>query len=207
MLAPTLDSCTIAHAEYDPAALGESSLGHDARCRDWLAGRLAAKRAVAEHCAVDSGRLCIAGRPHAAPVALLQSDAKNWVTLPLAISISHHDGHGLAAVTDRAIRLGVDIARIGEIEPEHERYFLAPSERSVAERIGATALWAFKEAAWKALSLSPETPFSTLAVAIDANDELCGLRLRDRRLRASGYTWQVGDTLIAAVVCVGGDNE
>lgn len=216
MLAPTLDACTIAHAGCDPSAVGELSpterrefarLGYDGRRRDWLAGRRAAKRAIAEHCGILPAQVCILGRPHSAPIALLQNDAQGQRALPISISISHHDGRGLAAVADRATRVGVDIARIGEIEPEHARYFLAPAEWSVAERIGATAVWALKEAAWKALSLSPETPFSTLEVSIDANDKLCGLRLGGGSLRAFGYAWHLDDDLIAAVVCLQGDLE
>jgi len=135
-----------------------------------------------------------------APLALVQNDDAGWETLPVSISVSHHHGCGLAAVADSPARIGVDLARLGEIEPEHQRYFLAPSERPVAARIGATAVWALKEAAWKALSIPSDTPFSALEIVVDDNDKLHGLRLDGRWISATGRTWRFSRGFIAAVV-------
>lgn len=174
----------------------------DARRRDRTAGRRAAAKAVARHCSVSAAEVRIVGRPGAAPLALLRADDASWKPAPVSISISHHDGCGLAAVADSTAQIGVDLARLGEIEPEHQRYFLAPSEWSVAERIGATQVWALKEAAWKALSLPPDTPFSALELVIDDEYKLRGLRLDGSWIPATGRTWRYSPSLIAAVVCV-----
>jgi phosphopantetheinyl transferase (holo-ACP synthase) len=174
-----------------------------ARRLDWIAGRRAAKDAVATHCAVSPAKVRVINRPGAAPIALFQSEDACWSTLPLSISISHHDGHGLAAVVDSPARVGVDLARVGEIEPEHHRYFLAPSEWPIAERIGATAVWALKEAAWKALSLSPDTPFSALELVMET--ELRGLLFDGRWTPARARTWRFADDLIAAAVYIEGE--
>lgn len=180
----------------------KAGLEHDALRRDRIAGRRAARKAVARHCSVSSDDVRVVSRPGAGPLALVQNDDASWRELPISISVSHHDGCGLAAVADSPARVGVDLARLGEIQPEHQRYFLAPSEWSVAERIGATAVWALKEAAWKALSISPDTPFSSLEVVLDSDDKLCGLRLDGRWISATGRTWRFSRGFIAAVVRV-----
>jgi 4'-phosphopantetheinyl transferase EntD len=214
MPVPTLSSCTIARSDCLLHSVSElapderreyAELAHDARRRDWLAGRRAAKRAIAAHCAVASTQLRLVGRADAAPLGLLRTDDEGWSTLPLSISISHHDGRGLAAVADGPTRVGVDLARLGEIEREHHRYFLAPSEWSIAKRIGATVVWALKEAAWKALSLGSETPFSALELTIDKTDRLRGIRLDGCWIPATARTWRFAHDLVAAAVYVRAD--
>jgi 4'-phosphopantetheinyl transferase EntD len=138
----------------------------------------------------------------AAPVGLLWNEDDSWTTLPLSISISHHDGRALAAVVDSPARVGIDLACTDEIEPEHHRYFLTPSELSVAERIGPSLVWALKEAAWKALSLTHATPFTALSLAIDDDSRLRGLWLDACWIPATARTWRVSHDMIAAAVCV-----
>lgn len=161
-------------AEYD-------ALPHDTRRRDWLAGRRAAKRAMAAYANSSGGST--------------------------SLSISHCDGLGLAAVADRPVRIGVDLERDGQIEHAHRRYFLAPAEWAVADRVGATLVWALKEAAWKALSLTDDTPFSALRLAIDHNAELRGVWLRGAWIPATARTWRLPDAYVAAVVFVGAARE
>lgn len=165
-------------ADLSPQERSEfDALPHDVRRRDWLAGRRAVRRAVAAH---------------ASPSA-----ARNTV------SISHCDGLGLAAVADHPTRIGVDLERDGQIDDEHRRYFLAPAEWLAADRVGATLVWALKEAAWKALSLTDETPFSALRLAIDDDAELRGLWLHDAWIPAKARIWRLPDDYVAAVVFVG----
>ena len=183
MLVPTLASCSTARS-------------------DRLAGRIAAKRAIAAHCAISPDEVLLVGQSGAAPVGLVRNDDASWKTLSLSISISHHDGVGLAAVVDRPARVGVDLARVGEIDPDHYRYFLAPSELSLVEAMGATAVWALKEAAWKALALSAETPFASLELAVDEFNELSGLRVDGWWIPASARTWSFARDLVAAAVYV-----
>lgn len=212
-VAPTQSSLglyTIAHSD-DSVGVADlhqherdeySALPHDARRADWLAGRHAAKRAIAAHCDVPKGRVRLIARRGAAPIALLRNDDASWTELPISLSISHHDGRGLAAVADCPARVGVDLARSGEIEREHHRYFLAPSERAVAGRVGATLVWALKEAAWKALSLGDAMSFIALELAIDDTLDLRGLRLDGRWIPATARIWR-SDDMVAAAVCVG----
>lgn len=206
----TLGQYTIAHSD-DSVGVADLhqherdeyfALPHDARRADWLAGRLAAKRAIAAHRDVPKGRVRLIARPGAAPVAQLQIDDASWNELPISLSISHHDGRGLAAVANSPARVGVDLAHSGEIEREHHRYFLAPSEHAVADRVGAALVWALKEAAWKALSLSDATPFMALELTIDDTLDLRGLRLDGCWIPATACIWR-SDDMVAAAVCVG----
>jgi 4'-phosphopantetheinyl transferase EntD len=179
-------------------------LTHDLRRRDWLAGRSAAKRAISTHCAISSAEVRLVSRSGNSPFAVRRTDDESWSALPLSISISHQDGHALAAVVDGPARVGVDLAPAGEISREHQRYFLAPTEWCIAERIGATVVWALKEAAWKALSLTESTPFSALALAIHETRGLRGLLLHGCWIPATARTWRFSHDLIAAAVCVDG---
>jgi 4'-phosphopantetheinyl transferase EntD len=207
----TRSSYTIASSYGDSDAVDDltpgerrecDELSHHTRRRDWLAGRRAAKAAIAAHCAVSQARVRLVPQIDAAPVGLLRNDDDAWSTLPLSISISHHDGRALAAVVDAPARVGVDLALSGEIEREHHQYFLAPSEWSVAERIGATLVWALKEAAWKALSLNGATPFTALRLGIDDKGGLRGLWFDECWIPATARTWRVSHDMVAAAVCV-----
>lgn len=176
---------------------------HDHRRRDWLAGRQAAKEAVAAHCGVPPTRVRLVRREGTAPDVVLRDEHATSRAMPISISISHCDGLGLAAVADRPGRVGVDLERAGQIEHEHLRYFLSPGEWLVAQRAGATLVWTLKEAAWKALALSDATPFSALRLAIDRTSDLRGVWLNGDWIPAAARTWRVSCDLIAAAVYIG----
>jgi 4'-phosphopantetheinyl transferase EntD len=88
-----------------------------------------------------------------------------WTRTPLAVSIAHRDGWAIAAAAEPSMRMGVDIDRAGEIAPEHLRYFLAPRESCSAGRIDASLAWVLKEAAWKALALGSDIPFTAMQLS------------------------------------------
>lgn len=160
-------------------------LPHDERRRDWLAGRLAAKRAVAEHCLLPFDRVRLQSRPGAAPCCMVADDLDRWSLLPLTISIAHCDGVGIAAAADRDSLIGVDVERAGDVVPRDHRYFLAPRERAFVRRFGATLLWVLKEAAWKALGVALSTSFQSLQLDFDAtHDDLSGVWFENTRLAA-----------------------
>jgi 4'-phosphopantetheinyl transferase EntD len=175
---------------------------HEARRRDWLAGRLAAKEAVAAHCGVPPARVRFVRREGNAPDVVVRDDDATPRAMPISISISHCDGLGLAAVADHPARVGVDLERAGQIEHEHLRYFLSPGEWVVAERAGATFVWTLKEAAWKALQLNDATPFSALRLAIDRASNLRGVWLHGDWIPAAAQSWRASHDLVAAAVYV-----
>ena len=177
-VAPLLSGApyTIAFASSSAAAVsvltqGErreyDGLPHEGRRRDWLAGRYAAKRAVAKRCGVPLHHIQLESRPGAAPLCTVLDDHRRWTHTRFSISIAHRDGWAIAAAAEPSIRVGVDIDRAGEIVPEHLRYFLAPRERCCSGRIDVSLAWVLKEAAWKALALGSDVPFTAIQLSFD----------------------------------------
>jgi len=153
---------------------------NEARLCDWLAGRCAGKRAVAARCGVPVERLQLVSQAGSAPRCMVLDGAR-WTHLPVSLSIAHCDGVAIAAAADSSTRVGVDIERVGEIAPEHLRYFLAPSESCT----DVSLAWVLKEAAWKALGLGPAVPFTDVQLSFDReSDALRGVRANNTWITA-----------------------
>lgn len=156
--------------------------------RDFRAGRVAAKRAAASLLAMDRlDRLEIAACPGAPPeVRLLDERGGGSQRTRLVVSLSDRDGRGAAMAAPAGARIGVDLERAGAVAEAHARYFLTPRERLGRTEGDLTALWALKEAAWKALRLSDATPFAALELHTNEDGALSGLSLGGvwRRARA-----------------------
>lgn len=86
---------------------------------------------------------------------------------PLALSLSHCDGRAAAIAAPAPARVGIDLERDDAIRPGHARYFLTPRERSAIGTRSLAALWALKEAAWKALALPDDTCFHDVELGLD----------------------------------------
>ena len=181
-------------------------LPHDARRQDWLAGRCAAKRAVAERRGFSLDRIQLEPRAGAAPRCFVLDELDRWSLLPLSLSIAHRDGVGIAAVAERETLIGVDVERAGDIISDDHRYFLAPHETKFVRRFGATLLWVLKEAVWKALGLALSTSFASVQLDFDAeNDGLQGVWAGSTRMPARARIVRVPDrpNLVAAAVEIG----
>ena len=113
----------------------------DASLRDWVASRLAERRATAGF-ATDH---------------------------PVSVSLAHSAGHAIAGAASHPARIGVDLERQGSIDAAHIRYFLVPREQEQLGRLSVTDLWTLKEAAWKALGLDDTIPFTRLELLFDAD--------------------------------------
>ena len=178
---------------------------NEARLHDWLAGRCAGKRAVAARCGVPVERLQLVSRTGAGPRCMVL-DGECWTHLPVSISIAHCDGVAIAAATDGSTRVGVDIERVGEIAPEYLRYFLTPSERCADPSLA----WVLKEAAWKALGLGTDVPFTAVQLSFDReSDALQGVRVDNAWLtaRADVVRFSHPRPLLAAVLEIGDIGE
>jgi len=149
-----------------------------ARRADWRAGRLAAKRAVEA-----------AGLPAA------------WLTL----SIAHVAGRGAAIAVPAPARVGIDLERTGAVRPAHARYFVTRVERRLARRLGLTALWTLKEAAWKALDLPNATPFGALELHADGRGRVVAVSLHGVRRKARATISRPWRGFVLAVVWIGED--
>jgi len=161
--------------EYD-------ALGYDVRRRDWLAGRCAAKCAVARRHGISIDRLCLETTTSAAP-SCSRLARGSWSPLPLTLSIGHCAGVAIAAATDLTMAIGVDIEREGAVDPHECRLFVGPGEQQALSRLDATLAWVLKEAAWKALRLGEDIPFG--ALELDLTDD--ARRLRGMRV---GGQWR-----------------
>lgn len=147
------------------------------RRADWLLGRLTAKRVTAAALRQalggdwPAGCLEIAAEPGGAPFASLAPEAAPagglapGSRLPVAVSISHHDGHALCAAAFTGAgacrrALGIDLGRVEPRSPgllatfftgEEQRWVAAapPGDRDLR----ANLIWCAKEAVLKVLGL------------------------------------------------------
>jgi len=130
------------------------------RRRDWLAGRLAAKKLIIERQRAQGdgdlkpAEIEIAYGPRGEPQALVRGKRLEGI----ALSIAHSCGHGLAGFShlDAEGHIGVDIERIRPVHPKLAKRFLSPEELGELQaRFNATEgiilHWTLKEAALKAL--------------------------------------------------------
>ena len=175
------------------------SIRPEKRRRDFVLGRLAARRAVLLACGVARlpGRLEVLTGARGEPV----------VTGDDSVQVSLSQSKGLAvacAWRSSSWSVGIDLERIRPTDVLDSAYAFSRREREVIRRIGGRALaalvgWTVKEAAFKALALRGG-PEALEIVALDpagratvrAADARLGIaRARVRRLRASGADYVV----------------
>lgn len=150
------------------------------RRADWRAGRLAAKRAL-RATGIDSpfDRLVITSGRGRAPAAALRVGERRESPLAARLSIAHCDGHGAAGAAPAGdARIGVDLERWHDLPAAHLRCFATARERGMATLLGASALWALKEAAWKALGCDATLPFTALELEFAADGTLRAVGVR-----------------------------
>jgi phosphopantetheinyl transferase len=116
------------------------------RRSEWLAGRIAAKRAVQQRTGLPFERISIATVPGSAPRALIDG-----VDCELLLSITHSNGLAAAIVSEDPI--GIDLERIEPREPSFETLVFADEERRAfeglrgpARDVAVTRAWCEKEA-------------------------------------------------------------
>jgi 4'-phosphopantetheinyl transferase EntD len=149
----------------------------DQRRRDYRAGRLAARRALAR---------------------LAERDAAASGARPV-VSVAHVAGRAIAAAAPGNVRVGVDLERSHRVSPREGRLFLTHAELGV--RVAdVTVLWALKEAAWKALLLPPSVPFHDLELTFGGAGRLTAVRLYGQCLPASADVLRPWPDHVATVV-------
>ncbi len=109
-------------------------------------------------------------------------------------------GRGAAIAVPAPARVGIDLERSGSVRGNHGRYFLRSDERALARRLGLTAMWSLKEAAWKACGASADTPFRALALHADRKGRLEAISLHGRRTRARASLSRPWRGFVVAVV-------
>jgi phosphopantetheinyl transferase len=152
---------------------------------DYLAGRLAARRAL-RHARGRGGAagVTVRRRPGAPPaVRVREADRGGWRRASVALSLAHRNGRGAAVLAPPGSRVGVDLELQGAVRPWHLRYFTGEGERRSGPQ-DAAALWTLKEAAWKALQLGSDRPFRSLTLEFDGARRLCAVLVDGVRLDA-----------------------
>lgn len=180
-----------------------AALPSAAQRADYRAARLAAKRAVAggEAGRVPACPIAVLRRPGRAPSVWRRCPRGGWRRADVALSLAHRDGRAAAVSAPPGARVGVDVERVGAVAAEQVRYFAAPDERDAGPPDPA-ALWALKEAVWKALRLGPSRPLRSLRLEFDDQETLRAVVVDDRRLRAWARLSQPWTTHVVAVAGV-----
>ncbi len=179
-----------------------------ARRGDYRAARLAAKRAVARlggRGAGDAGalrRVSARRRAGAPPLVRARAPGGAWRALPGALSLAHEDGRGAAAAPPPGPPGGGGVAPARADDPAPQRDIAAPPERRRGPR-DAAALWALKEAAWKALALGPACPLRAVALEFTAAGRVTAVRVRGRRVPARAALLRPWRGHVVAVLVAG----
>lgn len=137
-------------------------LSVDKRMKDWLAGRVAAKRAVQRKTGLPFDRIEIRVAEGGRPLVYLDGEPSPW-----HVSITH-SGDVAAAVAGDA-PLGLDVESIEPREASFETLVLAPEDRARLNGAGdrdarLTLIWCEKEAYAKLIGEGLRIPFSRLSV-------------------------------------------
>lgn len=198
--------CSTAWATYAPTALDAltrtereecAALPSEPRRRDWLSGRVAAKRAIGRRFGIaDPLRITLLHRALGAP----QCSDRVFGPLPVSISIAHADDHAVAVAAGAGDRVGVDLEREGSIREAFVRLFAGSEERRRSPFVDPTVRWVLKEAAWKAFGCAPDLPLSALALEFDARRALCAVAIAGTRHTAFARTSHPWPGFVAAVV-------
>lgn len=153
--------------------------------RDRYAGSLAARRAASSALRFDRlDRVELLREPGRAPRALV-IDGDERRDAALSLSLSHCEGRAAAVATPRGSRVGIDLERAGRVDSAHRRFFLSAAERRAARQHDGVALWTLKEAAWKALELGADVPFTDVELDFDADGDVRAVRHDGRSLAAA----------------------
>ncbi len=175
-----LNGAFVPHLADSDRAYYEATIASQAapRRRDWLAGRIAARRAAASWLSERGG----AG----SPLIDYNADGRPQIATAdgtdLFLSISHKDGIGAAAVADRPI--GIDLERfsavrdpslfVGNAFSAQEEHLLESTGWAGSDHVAIA--WSAKEAAAKAIGVPLlNSPLDVAITAIDAQDERISL--------------------------------
>jgi len=146
------------------------------RVRDRVAGRMAAKRALAELTGVPPLEMRIHSAPSGEPIASVPGHPN------VRVSVSHREGHAVAVAVDSG-RVGVDLEAVEERAPSFATTWFSAAERQLlgTDPQRQTVAWCVKEAVLKALgtgmAISPHDVQVTSLGAATADVRLTGAAL------------------------------
>ena len=180
------------------------SMRTEQRRRDFLLGRLAARRALSGWMPnpLQLASLEIRAAPDGAPEALI-----GGAKLPATISLSHRAGRALCAVAGPEIALGADLERIEPRSLAFVSDFFTEAEQTSVLRsplgrdLSANLIWSAKECTAKALRQGLRLDTRTLAVELlDSAPESGWRRFQVRAAAATFWgLWRTGDGWVVAI--------
>ena len=187
-----------------------------ARRSDWRLGRWTARQAFLARARRDDeepspelSSLAVLAAPDGAPELL-----RDRSPTAVALSLSHRNGWGFAAIGDGGLALGCDLEWIEPRSEAFVRDYLTPGEQSAlarwptAERsLAANLAWSGKECALKALreglrrdTRSVEVDLDQARLALSSKEEWNTLSLTASGLAPLGGGWRrEGDLLLSWV--------
>jgi 4'-phosphopantetheinyl transferase EntD len=154
---------------FASAAEADEVIGTSSKHADFVAGRLAATRALTA--LAGSGQHSIERSVDGRPIGLV--DGRR-----IELSISHIDGLAASVATSSSCPVGIDLVRANTVRPTELRFFLTERERARTAAYDPTVLWALKEAAWKAVGGSRAMPFKSVELELDAEGRVAGVGYR-----------------------------
>ena len=117
------------------------------RRKEWLGGRLALKTLVSTQRAIPLSHIEVLPQENDGKPLLIMGGKSS--TLPF--SITHSNGYAVAAITENARYIGIDLEKITHRMDSWKNDFFHPSELIERSDEFLTALWTQKEAATKLL--------------------------------------------------------
>lgn len=181
-----------------------------AKRKDWLAGRYAAKKVLQHYVKKDCSQDVLLKD------IIIKSSKKNGVTFfcpgndlaeGLCLSISHHEGQGVALLANGPV--GVDIEHPRIFKKEMLCEFLTPNEQaflakfSVSEQASlATLFWSFKESYLKALRKGLIIHPRTVEIILSDNWQFQGLRHNGQIVAAEGSWSKFSDHYFLTSICI-----
>ncbi|HXI12221.1 MAG TPA: 4'-phosphopantetheinyl transferase superfamily protein [Thermoanaerobaculia bacterium] len=162
---------------------------------EWFSARMAAKwLACSRGLASDPRSVAVSGGRQRRPELRLESRAA------VALSLSHTDGVGGAAIDHETI--GLDVQRVRPLSERGWKFFLQEREISAVRMASiddvAIHFWSAKEAAWKALSGENQRGLKDVGLSLSAEGS-DGLRFRYHCATESGIveTRRIGSLVVA----------
>lgn len=149
-----------------------ASFGAKKRRREFLAGRAAARRLLADHLQVSPGAVPV----HRAPDDGVDVDVPEW-----SVSIAHSELRAIAACARYPI--GVDLEHIQPRDPGVIRFLFAPEDRGLVASLPydtSTALilcWSVKEAVLKARRSGFRTSPKELKMDVRPQEKIASVRV------------------------------
>ncbi|MFZ2187451.1 MAG: 4'-phosphopantetheinyl transferase superfamily protein [Candidatus Moraniibacteriota bacterium] len=207
-------SKNISPSYFSKSELDELEKLADYRKADWLASRLAVKKALRRFFSENQKKIVlneirIISRKSSRP----SFEVKGKKYLNIAISLAHSNGIGVGAVSETEL-IGVDVENIRKFSEEFKAGFLTEKElrwfkkvkKAENDRI-ATLFWCIKEAYLKALGRGLKKHPRELEIR-SKNGSMRYISIQDKGILTNAtVSWSISDGYAVAAVIIHNDES